>query len=83
MPTATLSFEQLLDTILALPPADRAVIADMVADSLQPPDPEIEREILKLARQRLADYDEGKETAIPIEVALQELDEILKETSRR
>jgi hypothetical protein len=83
MSTATLSLEQLLETILARPLADRAVIAEVVADSLHPPDPEIEQAILKLARQRLANYDSGKETATPVADVLQEIDEMLKEVNRR
>jgi putative addiction module component (TIGR02574 family) len=83
MPTATPSLDQLLDTILALPASDRAVIADAVMDSLDPPDPQVEQAVLKLARQRLADYDSGKEAAIPVEDVLKELDEMFKEVNCR
>jgi putative addiction module component (TIGR02574 family) len=75
MSTATPSLEQLLETILALPPADRAVIADVVADSLQPPDPEIEREILEVVRQRIAAYRAGEIKAIPADEVFRQIDE--------
>ena len=78
MPTATPSLEQLLETILALPHADRAVIADVVADSLQPTDPEVEREILEIVRQRMAAYEAGEVETIPGEDVFRELDEELQ-----
>jgi hypothetical protein len=75
MSTATPSLEQLLETILARPAADRAVIADVVADSLHPNDPEIEREILEVVRQRLAAYRAGEITAIPADEVFRQIDE--------
>jgi putative addiction module component (TIGR02574 family) len=75
MSTATPSLEQLLETILALPLSDRAVIADVVADSLHPPDPEIEREILEVVRQRLAAYRAGEIKAIPADEVFRQIDE--------
>jgi hypothetical protein len=78
MSTATPSLEQLLETILALPPADRAVIADVVADSLHPPDPEVERAILEVVRQRIAAYEAGELETMSGEEVFRELDEELR-----
>jgi hypothetical protein len=78
MSTATPSLEQLLETILARPAADRAVIAEVVADSLHPPDPEIEQAILEVVRQRIAAYETGELETISGEEVFRELDEELR-----
>jgi putative addiction module component (TIGR02574 family) len=67
MSTATPSLEQLLETILARPAADRAVIAEVVADSLHPPDPEIERAWAVEAESRLDAYRKGQIKAVPFD----------------
>lgn len=75
MSTATPSLDQLLDTILALPASDRAVIADVVNNSLIPPDPEVERKILEMVRQRLAAYRAGETETISGDEVFRQIDE--------
>jgi len=67
MSTMTPSIEQLLDTILALPASERAVIADAVMNSLEPPDPEIERAWAEEAQSRFEAYKAGKLESISLE----------------
>ena len=74
MSTATPSIEQLLDTILALPASDRAVIADAVMSSLEPPDPEVERKTIEFVRQRIAAYEAGEVVTIPGDEVFRQID---------
>lgn len=73
-----MSAEKALLDALALPPEDRARIADALLDSLEPEDGEtLTGEAWEAAwsvsvelERRLRDFDEGRARAIPFEVAM-------------
>jgi putative addiction module component (TIGR02574 family) len=59
---------------LALPPSDRAALADALLDSLDSPMPaEIEAEWAKEIARRMAAYERDPSTAIPGEQVLAEM----------
>ena len=63
-----LESKNLLQDALALPETDRAEIAGVLLQSLEPsPDPEIERAWRVEVAQRVAEFDSGSVEAIPWE----------------
>jgi putative addiction module component (TIGR02574 family) len=66
---------EVLDQALALPPDQRAVVAERLLSSLDTPDPEIDRLWAEEAERRIAAYEAGAMTAIPLEDVLAELDQ--------
>ena len=49
----------------SLPVEDRAVVVDSLLRSLNPPDPEVDREWLAVANRRLADLRSGRVKPVP------------------
>ena len=56
MPTT----EKLIDEVLSLPVEERAVIADSLLKSLNPPDPAIDQKWIAVAKRRLQEIRAGK-----------------------
>ncbi len=55
----------IIDSALALPPSDRARLADILLDSLDCPiDPQIAKAIAEDAKRRIDEYDRGETTSI-------------------
>jgi putative addiction module component (TIGR02574 family) len=62
----------LIDSALTLSPAERFELIDELLDSLDCPDPEIERLWIEEAERRLAAYRSGQVKGIPAEDVLGE-----------
>lgn len=70
----TSSTDNLFQAALALPPDDRAALADKLLDSLsESPDSEIDAAWAAEAEQRIAAYEQGKLKAIPAEEVFRSL----------
>jgi putative addiction module component (TIGR02574 family) len=65
--------QELLDQIVDLPVDQRAQLASEILQTLNRPDPEIEKEWVKEARRRLKDFESGHIDAIPGEQVHREL----------
>ena len=52
--------QQIIEQALKLDPAERLAVIDKLNESLDQPDPEIERLWLEEAQRRLADHDAGR-----------------------
>ncbi len=59
--------QEIFELALKLPPADRFEVAELVLQSLDRPDPEIDRVWVEEAERRLAAYRAGKVKGIPAE----------------
>ncbi len=59
--------QEIVELALKLAPADRFEIAELVLQSLDRPDPEIDRVWIEEAERRLAAYRAGKVQGIPAE----------------
>jgi putative addiction module component (TIGR02574 family) len=64
--------QEIIDMVVQLDPVERCKIVAKVLQSLDKPDPEIDRAWNDEAERRLKAYDEGRIKAIPIEDALGE-----------
>ncbi len=64
--------QEIIDLVVKLDPVERFEIVDKVLQSLDKPDPEIERAWSEEAKRRLKAYDEGRIKAYPIEDVLGE-----------
>jgi putative addiction module component (TIGR02574 family) len=60
MPTT----KKLIDEVLSLPVEDRAIIADSLLKSLNPPDQDIDTKWIRIAKRRLQEIRAGK--AVPV-----------------
>ena len=56
MPTT----KKLIDEVLSLPVEDRAIIADSLLKSLNPPDQDIDMKWIRIAKRRLQEIRAGK-----------------------
>jgi len=59
--------KELIDSVLKLPPDERFALIDQVAQSLDRPDPELDRIWIEEAERRLAAYRRGRVKGIPAE----------------
>lgn len=57
--------EDLIDEATSLPVEERAMVADRILRSLNPPNPDIDQKWAVVARRRLAELQSGKSQAIP------------------
>ncbi len=57
--------KEIIQEAAALPVEERAIIVDSLLRTLNPPDAEIEREWVKVAKRRLAELRSGSVKAIP------------------
>ena len=67
--------QRILKDALALPPLDRATVAEELLQSLDQPDPRIDALWAREAEDRLAAFRAGEMGAIPAEEVLDEQDE--------
>lgn len=76
---APTQLERLTMELLGLPTATRARLAEQLIKSLEPeeypPQEEVERRWLEVARQRVKDFESGKEKGIPAEEVFRKLRE--------
>ena len=56
----------ILNELANLPVEERALIADSLLQTLNPSQPEIEQQWLKIAQQRLVEISSGKVKTIPL-----------------
>lgn len=57
--------KEIIQEAAALPVEERAIVVDSLLRTLNPPDTEIEREWVKVAKRRLAELRAGRVQAIP------------------
>jgi putative addiction module component (TIGR02574 family) len=65
---------EILEQILALPPSDRAELADNILASLEPSDPVVLKLWAIEAEDRVAAFKRGEIEAIPAESVFEEID---------
>jgi len=57
--------KELIDEVISLPVEERAVIADSILRSLNPPQSEVDRKWAQVAQRRLEELRSGRVQAIP------------------
>ncbi len=65
--------KDLIDEVLSLPIEQRAMIADSLLKSLNPPQPEIDQKWAKIAKQRLDELRSGEVAAVPGKVLFEKI----------
>lgn len=60
-----MSMKDLIAEAISLPVEERAILADTILKSLNPPDPDIDRRWAAAARRRLAELRSGQVEAVP------------------
>jgi len=73
MPTDT---KQILESVLALPATDRAVIVESLLTSLDHPDASIDETWAEEAEKRLATFDAGQMKSIPADEVFKEFENL-------
>ncbi len=68
-----MSTSEVIEQALKLKAAERFALIEMLQESLDKSDPEIDRIWLEEAQRRLQAYREGKLTAIPMEEVFRDL----------
>jgi putative addiction module component (TIGR02574 family) len=59
------TMKELIEEVASLPVEERAIVADSILRSLNPPDPDIDSKWAKVAERRLAELRSGKVKPIP------------------
>ncbi|MEN6425268.1 MAG: addiction module protein [Phycisphaerales bacterium] len=62
-----MTMKELIEEVASLPVEERAIVADSILRSLNPPESDIDRKWVQVAQRRLADLRSGKVKAIPSE----------------
>ena len=57
--------KELIEEVISLPVEERAIVADSILRSLNPPESEIDREWAKVAQRRLAELRSGEVQPVP------------------
>jgi len=57
--------KELIEEVASLPVEERALVADSILRTLNPPDAEIDRKWMQVAQRRLAELRSGKVKPIP------------------
>jgi len=57
--------KELIEEVISLPVEERAIVADSILRSLNPPESEIDREWAKVAQRRLAELRSGEVKPVP------------------
>ena len=60
-----MTMKELIEAVVSLPVAERAIVADSVLRSLNAPEPEIDRRWAQVAQRRLAELRSGEVKPIP------------------
>jgi putative addiction module component (TIGR02574 family) len=68
-----MSRTDIIEQALTLEPIDRLLLVELLQESLDKPDPEIDRIWAEEAQRRLHAYREGRVTAIPMEEVFRDL----------
>jgi putative addiction module component (TIGR02574 family) len=68
-----MSKNDIIEQALTLAPVDRLLLVELLQESLDKPDPEIDRIWAEEARRRLQAYRDGRVTAIPMEEVFRDL----------
>jgi putative addiction module component (TIGR02574 family) len=68
-----MSRTDIIEQALTLEPIDRLLLVELLQESLDKPDPEIDRIWAEEARRRLQAYRDGRVTAIPMEEVFRDL----------
>jgi len=59
------TMKELIEEVASLPVEERAMVADSILRTLNPPDAEIDRKWMQVAQRRLAELRSGKVKPIP------------------
>lgn len=73
--------DQIAEQALALPPEDRAFLADLLEESLATEGfatPELASEWVAEVKRRVAAYDRGESQAVDLKTAVQSMREVLR-----
>jgi putative addiction module component (TIGR02574 family) len=68
--------KELIAEAISLPVEERAILADTILKSLNPPDPDMDQRWAAVARRRLAELRSGQVEAVPV-------DEVFKKVWKR
>ncbi len=60
-----MTMKELIEEVISLPVEERAVVADSILRSLNPPESDIDRKWAQVAQRRLEELRSGKVRAIP------------------
>ena len=60
-----MTMKELIEEVASLPVEERAMVADSILRTLNPPDAEIDRKWMQVAQRRLAELRSGKVKPIP------------------
>ncbi len=60
-----MTMKELIEEVASLPVEERALVADSILRTLNPPDAEIDRKWMQVAQRRLAELRSGKVKPIP------------------
>lgn len=60
-----MTMKELIEEVISLPAEERAIVADSILQSLNPPDLDIDRKWAQMAQRRLAELRSGKVNPIP------------------
>jgi putative addiction module component (TIGR02574 family) len=60
-----MTMKELIDEVVSLPVEERALVADSILRSLNPPESDIDRKWAQVAQRRLAELRSGKVKPIP------------------
>jgi len=64
-----MTMKELTDEVISLPVEERAILADSILRSLNPPESDIDRKWAQVAERRLAELRSGKVKPVPGEQA--------------
>lgn len=60
-----MTMKELIEEVASLPVEERAIVADSILRSLNPPESDIDRKWVQVAQRRLAELRSGKVTPVP------------------
>lgn len=60
-----MTMKEVIEEVTSLPVEERAIVADAILRSLNPPESEIDREWAKVAQRRLAELHSGEVQPVP------------------
>ena len=60
-----MTMKELIEEVVSLPVEERAIVADSILRSLNPPESEIDRKWSQVAKRRLADLRSGAVKPVP------------------